>query len=155
MSKLVTGLLILRNGNNSDWTAELDNQMKNWTKEYINWLQTSPIALGEYDAEKYWPFFRVLNGKLIAVRDDSNHGTYYYNQLAALQILVGNTSGASTTLKTYFTKQYLEQINANGEQVSDLINVFYSAHFFTALGSQSYAPLPLPNVQHRSHDRKR
>ena len=47
----------------------------------------------------------------------SNHGTFYYNQLAALQVLVGDTAGANETLHEYFTTQYQWQISANGDQV--------------------------------------
>jgi hypothetical protein len=97
MTKLANGLLILRNGNNSDWTTELDNQMVAWTKEYIKWLQTNPLALQEGAAT-------------------NNHGTYYYNQLSALQILVGDTSGALNSTNTYFSHPYLNQIDANGQQ---------------------------------------
>ena len=61
----------------------------------------------------------------------SNHGTFYYNQLAALQILVGDTAGAKQTLEEYFTTQYTWQIAANGDQVSlrairiDLVTLAY------------------------------
>ena len=48
----------------------------------------------------------------------SNHGTYFYNQLASLQILVGDTNGATNTIKQYFSQQYMGQIDASGEQVS-------------------------------------
>ena len=47
----------------------------------------------------------------------SNHGTFFYNQLASLQILVGDTNGAINTTKAYFSGLYTDQINANGEQV--------------------------------------
>ncbi len=47
----------------------------------------------------------------------SNHGTFYYNQLAALQVLVGDTAGAKATLEKYFTTQYMWQIDASGDQV--------------------------------------
>lgn len=47
----------------------------------------------------------------------SNHGTFYYNQLASLQILVGDTDGAKKTLDEYFTGIYLGQISSNGDQV--------------------------------------
>ena len=62
----------------------------------------------------------------------SNHGTFYYNQLAAMQILVGDTAGAKQTLEEYFTTQYTWQIAANGDQVSlrdiriDLVTLAYS-----------------------------
>ena len=44
-------------------------------------------------------------------------GTFYYNQLAALQILVGDKDGAKQTIEKYFTSQYKNQIAANGDQV--------------------------------------
>ena len=48
---------------------------------------------------------------------DSNHGTFFYNQLSALQILVGDTTAAINSTKSYFAKQYQSQIDASGEQV--------------------------------------
>ena len=48
----------------------------------------------------------------------SNHGTFYYNQLAALQILIGDTAGAKETIEEYFTTQYKWQIAADGDQAS-------------------------------------
>lgn len=47
----------------------------------------------------------------------SNHGTFFYNQLAALQILVGDKDGARGSLQAYFNGIYQNQIQANGEQV--------------------------------------
>ncbi|KAI0634347.1 chondroitin AC/alginate lyase [Trametes polyzona] len=97
MSKLVSGVLILREGKASEWTSEIDTQLTNWTKSYIEWLTTAKIALEEQAA-------------------DNNHGTFYYNQLAALQILVGDKDGAKQTLEKYFTTQFKWQIAANGDQ---------------------------------------
>jgi hypothetical protein len=97
MTKIVSGLLILRKGNSPDWTSDLDNQMVTWSKSYIQWLETAAIALEEGNAP-------------------NNHGTFYYNQLAALKILVNDTAGAQNVIKTYFTKQYPTQINSDGEQ---------------------------------------
>lgn len=48
----------------------------------------------------------------------SNHGSFYYNQLAALQVLAGDNNGAQQTIEEYFSTIYLGQINANGDQVS-------------------------------------
>lgn len=48
---------------------------------------------------------------------DSNHGTFYYNQLAALQVLVNDNDGAKDTINGYFDSIYLNQISANGDQV--------------------------------------
>jgi len=71
--------------------------MNNWTTNYIAWVTSSPIAYAEWTAS-------------------NNHGTYFYNQLASLQILVGDTNAAINTTKSYFSKQYLSQINSTGEQ---------------------------------------
>jgi len=48
----------------------------------------------------------------------SNHGTFYFNQLAALKILVNDLPGAKLVTNTYFDTLYKAQITANGEQVS-------------------------------------
>lgn len=102
MAKIASGILILRLANSSDWTSELDTQMTNWTTQYISWLQTNPIALEEAAAM-------------------NNHGSYYYNQLSANQIIVGDTTGAKNTTNTYFSTLYMAQINANGEQPLEAI----------------------------------
>ncbi|KAL0945911.1 hypothetical protein HGRIS_012194 [Hohenbuehelia grisea] len=97
MTKITSGLLILRKGNSSDWTPDLDGQMNAWTKEYITWLETATNALEEGASA-------------------NNHGTFYYNQLAALYLLVDDHDGARNVTDTYFRQQYMTQIEANGEQ---------------------------------------
>jgi hypothetical protein len=97
MPKITSAILILRGGKSAEWTDELNTQMNNWTTSYLEWMTTSPIAHGEWVA-------------------DNNHGTYFYSQMASLQILVGDNTSAITTIKQYFSKQYLSQINANGDQ---------------------------------------
>ncbi|KAH9851065.1 chondroitin AC/alginate lyase [Lenzites betulinus] len=97
MTKLVSGVLILREGKAAEWTSEIDTGLTNWTNSYIDWLTTAQIALQEEAAE-------------------NNHGTFYYNQLAALQVLVGDKDAAKQTLQKYFTTQYTWQIAANGDQ---------------------------------------
>ncbi|KAF7972126.1 hypothetical protein HWV62_18848 [Athelia sp. TMB] len=97
MAIISTAILVLREGNSTDWTSTLDSQMNAWLTQYVTWLQTNPIALAEAAAT-------------------NNHGTFYYNQLAALQIVVGDKTGALNTTTTYFNAQYMHQINANGEQ---------------------------------------
>jgi hypothetical protein len=47
---------------------------------------------------------------------ESNHGSYFFNQLAALQILVGDLDGAKATVQDYFTGIYTTQINEKGDQ---------------------------------------
>ncbi|KAJ6464042.1 alginate lyase-domain-containing protein [Mycena sanguinolenta] len=41
MTKVVSGILILRQLNCTDWTETLDTQMITWTNQYINWLETT------------------------------------------------------------------------------------------------------------------
>ncbi|KAG6872196.1 hypothetical protein C0995_012088 [Termitomyces sp. Mi166 len=97
MAKIVTGIEIFRKTNCTDWTSDLDNQMNSWTNEYITWLESASISLEEEAAP-------------------NNHGTFWYNQAAALKILVGDAAGALNVTNTYFAKQYMAQITANGEQ---------------------------------------
>ncbi|KAJ7591610.1 alginate lyase-domain-containing protein [Mycena floridula] len=96
-TKIVTGILILRKGQSPDWTDDVNTQMNAWANEYIPWLETNDIALGER---------RALN----------NHGSFYYNQLGALKILVDDLPGATNVTNEYFETRYLAQIAANGEQ---------------------------------------
>jgi hypothetical protein len=97
MTKIVTGILILRQGDSTDWTTELDERMNAWSRQYITWLETSPLALDEGDSA-------------------NNHGSFYYNQLASLKILVGDLTGAHNVTNTFFERQYQSQIIASGEQ---------------------------------------
>ncbi|GJJ12616.1 hypothetical protein Clacol_006859 [Clathrus columnatus] len=97
MTKIVTSILILRLEKNTDWTEDLDNQLLKWSTEYIKWLETDPIAIGESQAK-------------------NNHGTFYYGQLAALKVLTGDKDGAKDALEQYFNGPFQGQIIATGEQ---------------------------------------
>ncbi|KAF8801252.1 hypothetical protein BYT27DRAFT_7115572 [Phlegmacium glaucopus] len=97
LTKIVSAILLLREAKSSAWTTDLDNQMITWSKAYITWIQTAPIALTEEAA---------LN----------NHATFYYNQLGAMQILVGDLAGATKSLNTFFDGKFMTQIKKNGEQ---------------------------------------
>jgi hypothetical protein len=48
---------------------------------------------------------------------DSNHGTFYVNQLMALKLIVNDTAGATTLGRGYFGGIYKGQIQPNGNQV--------------------------------------
>ncbi len=52
ITKVASAILILRQGNATDWTPDLDNQMVSWVQEYIQWLETSTLAIEEGDATK-------------------------------------------------------------------------------------------------------
>ncbi|KAI0696542.1 chondroitin AC/alginate lyase [Cytidiella melzeri] len=97
MAKIATGVLVLRNGKATEWTSDIDTQFGTWIKNYISWLQSSPISLKEKAAT-------------------NNHGSYFFTQLAALQAMVGDTAGAQGTINEYFGRIYLNQIASNGDQ---------------------------------------
>ncbi|CAE6489063.1 unnamed protein product [Rhizoctonia solani] len=97
MSKLVSGVLVLREGQSRDWNTTLDDGLNSWVKQYIVWLTTSEMGIEEKAAR-------------------NNHGTFYYNQLASLQTLVGDLEGAKATINEYFNGIYQDQIAANGDQ---------------------------------------
>ncbi|KAI0048690.1 chondroitin AC/alginate lyase [Auriscalpium vulgare] len=102
MAKLTSGILILRQGKAPAWTSDIDTGLVAWANTYIQWLTTSDIALGEANST-------------------NNHGSYYYNQLASLQILVNDLTGANATVQKYFSTLYQNQILASGEQVCPLL----------------------------------
>ena len=56
-------------------------------------------------------YYCILTGQ------GSNHGSYYYNQLGALQILVNDLASANATIQKYFSTLYQNQVEAGGEQV--------------------------------------
>ncbi|KXN81032.1 hypothetical protein AN958_06278 [Leucoagaricus sp. SymC.cos] len=97
MTKIVSGILILRKSNSTVWTSDLDNGMNSWVGEYVQWLETTEIAIEE-----------ALSA--------NNHGSFYYNQLAALKILLGDFTGARNVTDTYFNTLYMAQIVKGGEQ---------------------------------------
>ncbi|KAG6840396.1 hypothetical protein C0991_006991 [Blastosporella zonata] len=99
MAKVVTAIEILRKTNCTDWTSDLDNEMNTWTTQYIAWLESATISLEEEAAP-------------------NNHGTFWYNQVAALKILVGDNAGALNVTTTYFATQYMSQITSTGEQAT-------------------------------------
>lgn len=97
MARISVSVMILRKGNSPDWTNALDTQMTNWVTSYLKWMQTNPLGVDE-------------------LASANNHGTFCYNQLSALQVMVGDTNGAKTSLATFFKGAYMKQIAANGDQ---------------------------------------
>ncbi|KAG8703483.1 hypothetical protein FRC08_002814 [Ceratobasidium sp. 394] len=93
--KALTGILLMRAMN--VWSEQDTAGIVNWAKAYIPWLLTNDLAKAERGS-------------------DNNHASYFYNQLATLQILVGDNDGAKATLQDYFTGVYMQQIDANGDQ---------------------------------------
>jgi hypothetical protein len=97
MARIATSVMILRKGNSPDWTKDMDTQLMNWTTTYINWMKTNALGTDELASE-------------------NNHGSFCFNQLSAMQVMVGDTNGAKTSLDTFFKGAYMRQIAANGDQ---------------------------------------
>ncbi|KAJ6625107.1 alginate lyase-domain-containing protein [Mycena sp. CBHHK59/15] len=95
--KIVSGILILRKRKCTDWTADIDAQMVAWTQKYITWLETNRLGIDECAS---------LN----------NHGSFCFNQLAALKLLVNDASGSANVSNTFFKGIYQGQINSTGDQ---------------------------------------
>lgn len=53
MTKIVSGILILRKSNSTAWTTEMDANMNNWVREYAQWLETAGIAIEEALSAKW------------------------------------------------------------------------------------------------------
>jgi hypothetical protein len=52
MSKVVSGVLLLRESKAPGWTQGMDEGLNGWAREYIGWLTSSPLALEERAAKK-------------------------------------------------------------------------------------------------------
>lgn len=52
MTKIVSGVLLLRQAKPSPWSSDVDAGLTSWAKEYIQWLTTTDIALQERKAQK-------------------------------------------------------------------------------------------------------
>ncbi|KAF8705971.1 Chondroitin AC alginate lyase, partial [Rhizoctonia solani] len=93
--KALSGILLMKEM--GVWSEADLAGVVNWAKAYIPWLQTNELAKAERAS-------------------DNNHGSYFFNQLAALQILVGDLDGAKATVQDYFTGIYMSQIDEKGDQ---------------------------------------
>ncbi|PVF93600.1 chondroitin AC/alginate lyase [Serendipita vermifera] len=97
MVKVANAVQILRLSRNRSWTAEKNAKMIDWTKSYIDWLQNSEI------------------GKRPR-RSANNHSTFYYCQLAALKLIIGDETAALNAIQAYFSGPFREQVVSSGEQ---------------------------------------
>ncbi|KAJ7662521.1 chondroitin AC/alginate lyase [Mycena polygramma] len=95
--KIVSAIMVLRKRKCTDWTDEIDNQMIAWVQQYINWLETSQLGMDECASV-------------------NNHGSFCFNQLASLKLLVNDVPGSVKVSNTYFNGIYQGQINSTGDQ---------------------------------------
>ncbi|KAI0265333.1 alginate lyase-domain-containing protein [Gloeopeniophorella convolvens] len=120
MAKVATAVLVLRQGKAPEWNSTVDSGLVSWTNQYIQWLTTSSIALDEAASTNprvcTWARGWATQTRLTIALGRSNHGSYYYTQLASLQIIANDLAGANASLQKYFSTLYLNQVDANGEQ---------------------------------------
>jgi hypothetical protein len=83
------------------WSAADQKGMIGWMTQYLGWLQTSKIGIGEGDAT-------------------NNHGTFYDTQVVALAAFVGKTDLARTVLTTAREKRIAKQIEPDGKMPREL-----------------------------------
>jgi hypothetical protein len=96
---LVDAIQLLNNS--ASWTAADQKGMVAWMTEYLHWLQTSKIGVGEGDAT-------------------NNHGTFYDTQAAAIAAFVGQKDLARQIILTAREKRIAKQIEPNGKMPREL-----------------------------------
>jgi hypothetical protein len=52
MSKVVAGVLLLRESEAPEWTQAMNEGLNGWARQYIGWLTSAPLALAERAANK-------------------------------------------------------------------------------------------------------
>jgi len=97
--ELVDALMLL--ANSKSWTAADQKGMVAWMTDYLNWLRTSKIGIGEGNAT-------------------NNHGTFYDTQIAAIALFVGKTDVARDVLTGAREKRIAKQIEPDGKMPREL-----------------------------------
>ncbi|KDN41150.1 chondroitin AC/alginate lyase [Tilletiaria anomala UBC 951] len=95
--KVVNAIVIMRAKSAQAWNAVIASSMNQWASNYLDWLAKSS------------------QGKGVA-KASNNHATFFYNQLIALYILVGDIQSAQQAANAYFTGAFMSQIDEDGEQ---------------------------------------
>lgn len=81
----------------SYWTAEDRSGLKQWTREFMQWVETSK------------------HGKIEDKRDN-NHGTFYDFNMALQALYVEDNQKAQETIKSYIQDRFPRQFNPDGTQ---------------------------------------
>jgi hypothetical protein len=97
--ELVDDLRLLNNSRS--WTAADQQGMTVWMSDYLNWLQTSKIGVGEENAT-------------------NNHGTFYDTQAAAIAVFVGKPELARKIVTEAREKRVAKQIEPDGRMPREL-----------------------------------
>ena len=99
LGKLIDGIQLLKGSKSlpdSDYKA-----IQNWYKEFLNWMQTSPIGLDEAD-------------------EFNNHGTWYDVQVVSMALFTGKKDLAKKILEEQTKKRIDSQLKADGSQPHEL-----------------------------------
>jgi hypothetical protein len=83
------------------WTVADEQGIKDWLKQYLNWMRTSEKGKAE-DAAK------------------NNHGTWYDLQVADIALFLGDHQLAADTLERVKTRRIAVQIEPDGKQPLEL-----------------------------------
>ncbi|HET6280194.1 MAG TPA: alginate lyase family protein [Polyangia bacterium] len=83
------------------WTAADQTGVKDWMRQYLNWVQTSAIGTAEGSA---------IN----------NHGTWYDSLVASIDLYIGDSAAAKTVLNAAKQKRIDSQINGDGSMPEEL-----------------------------------
>jgi hypothetical protein len=83
------------------WTAGDQQRMTAWAGDYLNWLTTSKIGLGEEAAS-------------------NNHGTFYDVQAVSLALFIGHADFAREKLLAAREKRIAQQIEPDGKMPREL-----------------------------------
>ncbi|CAD6587070.1 MAG: hypothetical protein TREMPRED_004653 [Tremellales sp. Tagirdzhanova-0007] len=117
IAKVVSGVELLRASGASQWLAATDSGLNSWAKDMATWLETDELAIEEKSMK-------------------NNHGTYYYNQLCSLYVLLNETTSAVSALEEFYNSTFMGQISANGDQPLESIRTrpyHYRAYNLAAL----------------------
>ena len=102
MAKAVTtlGIAYYFSGN-EQYAPAIKKGMKEWFTQFVEWIQTSPVAAEENAAK-------------------NNHGLAYDVQLTAYALYIGNKELATQILKAFPEKRLFPQIEPDGKQPLEL-----------------------------------
>ncbi len=83
------------------WTSQDQAGLKDWFRQYLDWLLTSDIGLDE-------------------ARQPNNHGTWYDAQVASYALYLGDKNKAGEILKQSPARRIAKQIEPDGSQPYEL-----------------------------------
>lgn len=102
------------------WTTADELALRAWFSEYLDWLQTSPVAQQEASAR-------------------NNHGVWFDVQRVAIALYIGNAGLARTILEEAKSVRITSQIDPDGRQPLELART-RSMHY-TAFNLRAFAAL--------------